>query len=50
MCRVLGVSVSGYYRRVKNKDKPSRDELLSAAMKGILDEHPWNDNYGVRRM
>ena len=31
-------------------DRPARDELLSAAIKAVLDEHPWNDNYGVRRM
>ena len=50
LCRVLGVSASGYYRRANSRGKPSRDELLSVAMQGILDEHPWNDNYGVQRM
>ena len=50
MCRVLGVSESGYYRYLKNKGKPRRDELLSVAMKEILDEHPCNDNYGAPRM
>jgi transposase InsO family protein len=50
ICRVLEVSVSGYYRWVRRKDRPARDELLSAAIKAVLDEHPWNDNYGVRRM
>ena len=50
LCRVLGVSESGYYRRVKNKDKLTRDEFLSVEMKRILDEHPYNDNYGVQRM
>ena len=47
---MLQVSVSGYYRWVKRKDRPTRDELLSVAIKKVLDEHPWNDNYGVRRM
>ena len=47
---MLDVSVSGYYRWVRRKGTPSRDKLLSVAMKEILDEHPWNDNYGVRRM
>ena len=47
---MLEVSVSGYYRWVRRKDRPARDELLSAAIKAVLDEHPWNDNYGVRRM
>ena len=42
--------MSGYYRWRKHKGKPPRDELLSVAMKEILDEHPWNDNYGVQRM
>ena len=50
ICRVLEVSVSGYYRWVRRKDRPTRDELLSASIKQVLDEHPWNDNYGVRRM
>jgi transposase InsO family protein len=50
ICCVLEVSVSGYYRWVRRKDRPARDELLSAAIKAVLDEHPWNDNYGVRRM
>ena len=50
LCRVLGVSESGYYRRVKNKDKLTRDEFLSVEMKRILDEHPCNDNYGIQRM
>ena len=47
---MLEVSVSGYYRWVRHKDSPTRDELLSAAIKAVLDEHPWNDNYGARRM
>ena len=50
LCHALDISESGYYRYRRNKDKPKRDELLSVAMKGILEEHPWNDNYGVQRM
>lgn len=50
VCAVLGVSESGYYRYLRNKERPCKDELLSAAMKEILDEHPCNDNYGVPRM
>ena len=50
LCGVLGVSESGYYRYLKNKDKPRKDELLSEAMKAILEEHPCNDNYGAPRM
>lgn len=50
VCAVLGVSESGYYRYLRNKERPRKDELLSTAMKEILDEHPCNDNYGVPRM
>lgn len=50
MCRVLKISESGYYRWLKNKSKPTARELLSVEIKAILDEHPDNDNYGVRRM
>ena len=50
MCKILGVSESGYHRYVKNKDKPGKDELLSVAIKEILDENPLNDNYGVPRI
>ena len=50
MCRVLGVSESGYYRYIKNLGKPSKNEILSVAIKDVLEEHPYNDNYGVRRV
>ena len=50
MCRVLKISESGYYRWLKNRSKPSPRQLLSVKIKEILDEHPDNDNYGVRRM
>lgn len=50
MCNVLHVSETGYYRFVKNLDKPGKDVVLSAAMLEILDESPFNDNYGVDRM
>ena len=50
MCRVLGISESGYYRWLKNKEKPKARELLSVAIQAVLDEHPDNDNYGVDRM
>ena len=50
MCRVLKISESGYYRWLKNRSKPSSRQLLSVKIKEILDEHPDNDNYGVRRM
>ncbi len=50
MCRVLKISESGYYRWLKNKSKPTARELLSVEIQAILDEHPDNDNYGVRRI
>ena len=50
MCRVLKISESGYYRWLRNRGKPKARELLSVAIKGILDEHPDNDNYGIERM
>ena len=50
MCRVLKISESGYYRWLKNKAKPTARDLLSVEIKAILDEHPDNDNYGVKRM
>ena len=50
MCFVLKVSESGYYRWLKNKDKPSKRKLLSVEIKKILEEYPDNDNYGVNRI
>ena len=50
MCRVLKISESGYYRWLKNRSKPTSRQLLSVKIKEILDDHPDNDNYGVRRM
>ena len=50
MCRVLNISESGYYRWFKNRAKPTARELLSGEIRTILDEHPDNDNYGVKRM
>ena len=50
MCRVLKISESGYYRWLKNRNKPTARQLLSVKIKEILDEHPDNDNYGIDRM
>ena len=50
MCKVLNISESGYYRWLKNRDKPSARQLLSVEIQSILDEYPDNDNYGVNRM
>ena len=50
MCCMLNVSESGYYKYIKNLDKPDRDTVLSAAIMEIIDESSFNDNYGVPRM
>ena len=50
MCKILCVSVSGYYKYRRNLGKPSKDDVLSAAMQDILNESPYNDNYGAPRM
>ena len=50
MYEVLNVSETGYYRFVKNIGKLGKDAILSAAMQEVLDESPFNDNYGVNRM
>lgn len=50
MCEVLKVSESGYYRWLKNREKPASRQLLSVEIQKIIDEHPDNDNYGADRM
>ena len=50
MCKAVSVSESGYYRYLRGKNRPSRDALLSAMMREILDEHEQNGNYGAPRM
>ena len=50
MCSVLKISESGYYRWLKNRDKPTARELLSVEIRAILNEHPDNDNYGIDRI
>ena len=50
MCKVLKISESGYYRWLKNKDKPSKRHLLLVTINEILSEHPDNANYGYDRI
>ena len=45
MCRVLKVSESGYYRWLKNKDKPKAWQLLAVEINKILNAHPDNVEY-----
>ena len=50
MCKILCVSVSGYYKYRKTIGKPGKHVTLSATIKGIPEESPFNDNYGVPRI
>lgn len=50
MCDMLGVSRSGYYKHLKMKTRPNKNEAILAAMKEILTEDPENSNYGKSRM
>lgn len=50
MCETLHVSISGYYKYKNNLNKPGKDNILSAAIQLILNESPYNDNYGAPRM
>ena len=50
MCDVLNVSETGYYRFKRILGRPDKDAVLSAVIQDVLDEHPFNDNYGVDRM
>lgn len=50
MCEILGVNESGYYKKIRNQLKISKKDILSVAIKGILQEDEENTNYGVNRM
>jgi putative transposase len=50
MCKALNISESGYYRHLRKKDKPDKNELLLAEIKKVLAQHIDNDNYGIDRM
>ena len=50
MCRVLGVSESGYYRRLRTTAKPKRRERLLVGIKKIIGQYKDNHNYGARRI
>ena len=47
---MLKIGESGYYRWLKNRNKPTKQQLLLVKINVILAEHEDNDNYGVRRM
>ncbi|HJJ47318.1 MAG TPA: IS3 family transposase [Methanocorpusculum sp.] len=50
MCKTLGVSESGYYRWLRNRNRPNSRQLLSVKIGEILAQHPDNANYGVDRI
>lgn len=51
MCKAFDISESGYYKYLKNRGKPKRDDILLVEIKKILAEHPENNNnYGVKRI
>jgi len=47
---MLGVSRSGYYKYLKSKEKPNKNEAILAAMLEIMKEDEENSNYGKVRM
>lgn len=50
MCRVLGVSESGYYKHLRCENKPYRYEMLLKQIYKLLDKDPENANYGMLRI
>jgi len=50
LCRVLGVSESGYYKHFRNAGRPYKYADLLAQIYELLNEDPENANYGVRRI
>jgi len=50
MRKTLGVTRGGYYKWLKNRNKPYKYESLLAKMKQILEEDKENSEYGVVRM
>lgn len=49
-CRILRVSRQGFYKYLKNRDKPWKYKSLAEAMYEILREDECNDTYGRTRM
>ena len=50
MCKVLGVTESGFYRWLRNTSKPAKRELFLVEIKNIIGEAPENRNYGMKRI
>jgi len=49
-CKALHVSRQGFYKYLKNRDKPWKYQPLADAMLEILQEDECNDTYGRKRM
>ena len=50
MCNTLKVSESGYYRSLQGNSKKLRRQRLLVKINEILEKHPDNRNYGVKRV
>lgn len=50
MCRTLSVNEKGYYKWLRNGEKPRKWQDLLVEIHRILNEEPDNDNYGAERM
>lgn len=50
MCNVLEVTEQGYYKWLKNKEKPHKYTTLLAIIQEIRHKEPENENYGVERL
>lgn len=50
MCRILKISESGYYKHLRNENKPYRYASLLDEIYRLLDEDPENSNYGMFRI
>ena len=54
MCKVLGVTESGYYKSIRNREQPSKCELRRSEVLNniyeLLREDEENANYGTKRI
>lgn len=50
MCRVVGVSESGYYKHMRTESRPRRHEALLAMIYEAIRADDENANYGTRRL
>ena len=50
MCKSLSVNEKGYYKWLRNGERPKKWQDLLVEIHRILDEEPDNDNYGADRM